>query len=73
MGAMLGDVKQSCFGNELLNTAFSEQHRFYLKKTNNEGYILHLLCHLNHVLISKRELTNAKKRFIPLVHRESKS
>lgn len=53
MGAMLGDVKQSCFGNELLNTAFSEQHRFYLKKTNNEGYILHLLCHLNHVLISK--------------------
>ena len=38
MGAMLGDVKQSCFGIELLNTAFSEQHRWYLKKTNNEGY-----------------------------------
>ena len=38
MGAMLGDVKQSCFGIELLNTAFSEQHILYLKKTNNEGY-----------------------------------
>ena len=61
MGAMLGDVKQSCFDNELLNTAFFEQHTLFLKKTNNEGYILQLLCHLNHVRISIKENTNAKK------------